>query len=176
MRTNLAFPDEIKEAVVAISHPTRWCIIELLQVNNRLAYTELLNSLNTSKGLLNHHLNKLTEAGLVDNYAQGEFGSQYSSYYSLSRFGKDFTDGLLSSVEEISVIDSSKKQVSTAETIFKPQYAFNTYSDIFETIKNAPATNHLLKEKFSKPKTKCSEKYFGAVRTIVNRKPIYHRG
>ena len=96
----MEIPEEIKDAVSAVDHDLRWRILTLVQEKDKLAYTELLKELSIRKGSLTHHLNKLMEAGLLDNYAGEEFGDEYSSYYKLSLFGKDFIEGLLSSVQE----------------------------------------------------------------------------
>jgi len=95
----MSFPDEIKGAVSALDHDTRWKIVELIQEKKRLAYTELFRYLKVRKGTLTHHLNKLMENGILDNYAGENFDDPYSSYYELSRFGKDFISGLLSSIQ-----------------------------------------------------------------------------
>lgn len=91
-----------------MNHKIRWRIVELLQETEKLAYTELLEELNISKGSLNHHLTRLMEAGIIDNYAEGEFRGLYSSYYKLSAFGTDFAKGLLSSVEVTIPIQTTK--------------------------------------------------------------------
>lgn len=92
----MILPQEIKEAVSALDHHTRWRIIELIQSNQKLSYTELLQSLSVRKGTLTHHLNKLMESGIIDNYSGEEFSGPYTSYYELSRFGKDFLAALIS--------------------------------------------------------------------------------
>jgi len=92
------FPEELKNAISAINHNIRWRIVELIKENGRMAYTELYMRLGVRKGSLNYHLDALMESGLLDNYASKEFGSQYNSYYEFSRFGKDFVEGILSSI------------------------------------------------------------------------------
>ena len=91
-------PNELIRAVLALSHKTRWDIIAKLQ-QQQLSYTELLNNTGMRKGSLTHHLNKLMDAGLIDNFSQGTISGPYSSYYRLSRFGKDFLTSLISSIE-----------------------------------------------------------------------------
>lgn len=108
----MIFPDEIKEAVSALNHDIRWRIVELIQEEETLAYTELLKKLNIQKGSLSHHLNRLMEAGILDNYAKEEFGGPYSSYYKLSRFGEDFVAGLLSSVEMTLFIEAPQRRIA----------------------------------------------------------------
>lgn len=108
----MIFPDELKEALSALNHDIRWRIVELIQEEETLAYTELLEKLNIQKGSLSHHLNRLMEAGILDNYAKEEFGGPYNSYYKLSRFGKDFVVGLLSSVEMTIPIEAPKRRIA----------------------------------------------------------------
>lgn len=92
-------PEEVKEAVSALSHRTRWRIVDSFLENDSLSYTELLLRLKVRKGTLTHHLNRLMESGLIDNYSGRDFGDPFSSYYQLSPFGKDLVTGILSSVQ-----------------------------------------------------------------------------
>jgi DNA-binding transcriptional ArsR family regulator len=105
----MSIPEEIKEMVSALDHDTRWRIIELIQDKQKLSYTELLQGLSVRKGTLTHHLNRLMEAGIIDNFAGDDFAGPYSSYYELSRFGKDFIAGLLSSVQVLLPFQADRK-------------------------------------------------------------------
>lgn len=109
------FPKEIKEAVSALGYNVRWSIIELIQKNEEMAYTELLRTLNIRKGSLTHHLNRLMETGIIDNYSKEEFGGPYSSYYQLSRFGKDLVTGLLSSIQFPLVVKEKRRAPKIVE-------------------------------------------------------------
>ena len=132
----MSFPNEIKEAVSALDNERRWRIVELVQDNEELAYTELLRILDVRKGSLTHHLNILMEGGILDNYSKGGFGGPYSSYYRLSRFGRDFLAGLLSSVEftiyprtytvrePLHIKPSSPKDYASYDSILKSVTAF----------------------------------------------------
>jgi DNA-binding transcriptional ArsR family regulator len=95
----MIIPEEVKEAVSALSHRIRWRIVDLFLENESLSYTELLLRLKVRKGTLTHHLNRLMESGLIDNYSGEDFGDTFSSYYQLSSFGKDLVTGILSSVQ-----------------------------------------------------------------------------
>jgi DNA-binding transcriptional ArsR family regulator len=117
----MIFPDEINDAIVALANEKRRRIVEFLQESEEMAYTELLDRLDLRKGSLNHHLNKLLEAGIIDNYAQGDFAGPYNSYYKLSRFGKDMISGILSSVEVSIVTKTTTKPRAEAAAI--PSYA-----------------------------------------------------
>lgn len=122
----MIIPEEIKEAISAIDHNLRWHIVELLQERNESAYTELLGTLNIPKGSLTHHLNRLMENGIIDNYSKEEFGGPYSSYYRLSDFGKDLVTGILSSIQIEPVIDTKEKhpapEIRTFETYDAGKY------------------------------------------------------
>jgi DNA-binding transcriptional ArsR family regulator len=91
-------PEELKDAILALSHRTRLDIIAILQKSD-LSYTQLLEKTGIQKGSLTNHLNKLMDAGLINNFSQGRFGGPYNSFYRLSRFGNDFLASLLSSIE-----------------------------------------------------------------------------
>jgi len=123
----MIIPEEIKDAVSALDHDLRWRIVELLQEKNESAYTELLEMLNIPKGSLTHHLDKLMENGIIDNYSKEEFGGPYSSYYRLSSFGKDIIAGILSSIQIEPVIQTKKehavREISTFETYESGRYA-----------------------------------------------------
>lgn len=131
----MIIPEEIKEAISALDHTLRWRIVELLQERDESAYTELLGILNIPKGSLTHHLNKLMENGIIDNYSKEEFGGPYSSYYRLSSFGKDLIAGILSSIQIESIIDTKKKyavpEIPTFETYEIGKYLdFNRLGEI----------------------------------------------
>lgn len=91
-------PDELKKAVLALSNGTRLEIIDLLGKAD-LSYTQLLESTRIRKGSLNNHLNKLMNAGLVNNYSKGTFSRPHKSFYRLSRYGGDFLASLLATIE-----------------------------------------------------------------------------
>jgi DNA-binding HxlR family transcriptional regulator len=95
----MIIPEDVKTAVSALSHQIRWRIIELIQEHEKLSYTEMLQRLAIHKGSLTHHLNRLMEAGMIDNYSEDGFFGPFSSYYQLSPFGKDLLMGLLSSFQ-----------------------------------------------------------------------------
>ena len=118
----MMFPEEMKEAVSALDHDIRWRIVELIEETRGLSYTELLEALGIQKGSLTHHLNRLMEGGIIDNYSEKEFRGPYNSYYRLSRFGKDFLDGLLSSIEFTLFVKPYSKQARLpARAVFNPQ-------------------------------------------------------
>jgi len=94
--TEFMIPDEIKDAIKAINNKFRFKIIENIYQKGPLSYTELLNELKLRKGSLTYHLDALLEGGLLDNYPIDEIDSQYKSYYSLSKFGRDFLSALFS--------------------------------------------------------------------------------
>ena len=121
-------PDELKVAVSALSHKTRWEIIEALQ-QSELSYTELLKTIDIPKGSLNHHLIKIMEAGLIDNYSQGEFSGPYSSYYRLSSFGKNILRSLLSSVEVVIPAVITKKHIEKEDLIAHAVFKSEVYEE-----------------------------------------------
>jgi len=109
--TYMKVPVELKEAISALDHSLRWRIVELLQENDGSAYTELLELLKIPKGSLTHHLNRLMENGIIDNYSKEEFTGPYSSYYRLSSFGQGIIDGILSSIQMEPVIRTKKRPI-----------------------------------------------------------------
>ncbi len=137
-------PNEIKDAVSALGHELRWCIVERLQQSD-LSYTELLRSIKVSKGRLTHHLNRLMESGLVDNFSQGYVKEPYSSYYRLSDFGKDFISALLISVEVVPIRSLRSEENST---VLKSLYNLKTCEEtrsnmrVFETMERSTFRNN----------------------------------
>jgi DNA-binding HxlR family transcriptional regulator len=128
----MIFPNEIKESVSVLDSDLRWRIIELIYEGD-LSYTELLRKLEIRKGSLTHHLNKLIENGILDNYSMKEFGDPYNSYYRLSSFARDLIDGLLSSIKVVT-FDELK---STPVELVKTDINFDMrYSDFFNSILN----------------------------------------
>lgn len=105
----LSIPEEIKEALSALSQRIRWRIIELIREEKSMSYTEILVRLGIQKGSLTYNLDRLMEAGILDNYSGEEFGGPYRSYYQLSPFGKDLIAGILSSIEVPPFLERKEK-------------------------------------------------------------------
>jgi predicted transcriptional regulator len=86
MPNRAGLPTFPKKAVFALGHKQTWSIINILQQEKQLSYTELKAKTNMQKGSLNHHLNKLMDTGLVDNFSQDIISGPYKSFYRNSNF------------------------------------------------------------------------------------------
>jgi len=92
----------LPKIVEALKHPLRYRILELLreEPNRELSYSEIREALNVvNTATLTHHLNVLLNAHLIKSRIDVDAlkerkGRQYYSYYSLTRFGQAFLEGL----------------------------------------------------------------------------------
>lgn len=98
-RIDATIPNEIKRAVSSVDSEIRWKILELLLTNKELSYTELVEKLGIKKGSATFHLSKLKKGSILQNYSKENFESPYDSYYSISPYGRRFTQSLLKSLE-----------------------------------------------------------------------------
>lgn len=100
------FPEEVRRALDCIADESRQKIISALINEHEFAYTELKNSLELTKGNMNHHLSELLKAGLISKYLKGKSEKPYESYYSLSDFGRDFVVGTLNALKPSQTAES----------------------------------------------------------------------
>jgi DNA-binding transcriptional ArsR family regulator len=140
-KKNMPIPEEIKEAISALDNNIRWRIVEMLQKREESAYTELLGVLNVPKGSLTHHLNKLMESGIIDNFSKEEFGGPFSSYYRLSSFGNDMINGILSSIQILPIINIERHGVELEPPRFET-YDVDKYLDSSELEKGSAKCIH----------------------------------
>jgi len=124
------FPEEVKRALDSIADESRQKILSTLIREYEFAYTELKNSLELTKGNLNHHLSELLKAGLISKCLKGKSEKPFESYYSLSDFGRDFIVGTLNalkpSTSELVELDTERSSATLFNT------SANATQDIIE--------------------------------------------
>lgn len=110
---------ETEWIIKAISHEIRRNIINLLEVNSHLTYTELLKELNLTTGKLNFHLRQLV--GLVEKHDDG--------FYRLTPAGTSILKSLL----EIKTIGDEDSMSETHR--FYKGFSIRQFNPAEETIK-----------------------------------------
>jgi DNA-binding PadR family transcriptional regulator len=98
------FPSEIKDLVKGLHDETKWKILELLVINEKLSYTQIKTQLeigDESKGTLNYHLKELQKAGWIRNWIEDvtDLSDNQKSFYAISKFGSKVLDGIMKAME-----------------------------------------------------------------------------
>lgn len=95
------FPEEIRDALKALSEDTRLAImINLMMEPQGKTFSELMSDIEISQGILNNHLKNLLENGLIKNeYRKVEERRDYSFYLS-TIMGNKFMQCLLEVMEK----------------------------------------------------------------------------
>lgn len=70
--------EQIAEVLKTISHPVRLEILELLEVNDKLCVSEIMEETQIEQSLLSHHLTKMKDKGILKSSRDGK-----RIYYSL---------------------------------------------------------------------------------------------
>jgi hypothetical protein len=128
MGENKLFSEEIQNAIKSIDNELRIQIIELLNINSSLSYSQLLNKLSISKGKLNYHLDILTENGILNNFVFDQILEHFHSYYELSQFGKDFIYKINSVFDYVSIKETDMfNKYSEIKTYYHPKNNIDEY-------------------------------------------------
>lgn len=95
------FPEEIRDALKALSEDTRLAImINLMMDPQGKTFSELMSDIEISQGILNNHLKNLLENGLIKNeYRKVKERRDYSFYIS-TIMGNKFMQCLLEVMEK----------------------------------------------------------------------------
>jgi len=96
---SIDLPEELVQPIKALTDEARRKIILSLLGKGAISYSEMQNAFHIKKGTLNHHLHILVSAGLVRNFSDRIPGNPYSSYYSVTSFGRKFMEGLRQTLE-----------------------------------------------------------------------------
>lgn len=91
-------PDIISDAISGLNNKNYRAVVVILDIEGKKSFTELREKLNLNKdqsNKLSYWLDKLEEEGLVVNDIIKIPDRRESSFYSLSRFGKDLLDKIL---------------------------------------------------------------------------------
>lgn len=91
--------DDYLEQLDAIADATRFVVLYLLYEDDDMAYKELSNATGKVGNALNHHLNTLQSAGLINQYKQRVDG-QERSMYELSVLGRKFLEPMIEFISE----------------------------------------------------------------------------
>lgn len=83
-------PEDIREAVKALSDNTRLAIVVALLKHGELTFSQLLETLEISSSILSHHLKNLVNASLIKNYYIKKPDSEEYSFYDLTSYGEVF--------------------------------------------------------------------------------------
>ena len=92
-------PSQLRHAIKALSIDARLAIVVTLLKNEEMTFSELSRSLKMSSSNLTHHLKKLTQAALIENFFQRKEDSEEYSFYRATLLAEDFLKNILRSQE-----------------------------------------------------------------------------
>ena len=94
-------PSQLRRAIKALSEDARLAIVVVLLKNGEMTFSELSRVLNMSSSNLTHHLKKLIQAALIENFFQRKEDSDEYSFYRATLLAEDFTRNMLQSQEVV---------------------------------------------------------------------------
>jgi DNA-binding transcriptional ArsR family regulator len=94
-------PSQLRRAIKALSEDARLAIIIILLKNGEMTFSELSRALTMSSSNLTHHLKKLTQAALIENFFQRKENTEEYSFYRATLLAEDFTRNLLQPQEAV---------------------------------------------------------------------------
>lgn len=92
------FPKEIANAIDGADDELRQNILSMLILKEKATYSTIKNTFRATNGNLNHHLSLLIADGLLAKTLEKENGT-ITSYYRISKFGKQFVNCLFDSLK-----------------------------------------------------------------------------
>lgn len=98
-------PSQLRRAIKALSEDARLAVVVVLLKNGEMTFSELSRILEMSSSNLTHHLKKLTQAALIENFFQRKEGSEEYSFYRATLLAEDFTRNMLNSLKAESFED-----------------------------------------------------------------------
>jgi len=98
-------PSQLRRAIKALSEDARLAVVLVLLKNGEMTFSELSRVLNMSSSNLTHHLKKLIQAALIENFFQRKEDSDEYSFYRATLLAEDFTKNLLKSQEVVTPED-----------------------------------------------------------------------
>jgi len=98
-------PSQLRRAIKALSEDARLAVVVVLLKNGEMTFSELSRVLNMSSSNLTHHLKKLIQAALIENFFQRKEDSDEYSFYRATLLAEDFTKNLLKSQEVVTPED-----------------------------------------------------------------------
>lgn len=94
-------PSQLRRAIKALSEDARLAIVIILLKNGEMTFSELSRLLNISSSNLTHHLKKLIQAALIENFFQRKEDSEEYSFYRATLLAEDFTRNMLRSQQAV---------------------------------------------------------------------------
>ncbi|AKH98717.1 winged helix-turn-helix domain-containing protein [Halanaeroarchaeum sulfurireducens] len=98
---NLLGLEEYLELFEEIAERNRFAVLFVLSSEEKMSATELGEALGRSENGLHYHLNRLVNAGLIENRKQAKPDAEgLYSYYELTGLGADLTDAVTTFIQE----------------------------------------------------------------------------
>jgi len=88
-------PEETRLIISSLDNSIRQAILVLLEQTEKLSFSTIKERLGLDKLTLNYHLKKLYSSGLIDHYFEHKLGNKEYSYYSITKLGERFLNGLI---------------------------------------------------------------------------------
>ncbi len=99
-------PEEVKLSIKALADDTRLSIVMLLLENDRMAFSQLKQTLNLSSSSLSNHLTLLQDGGIVNNFL--ELKNNKYSYYTMTEMGTNLIKSIYNIIGFGPTMTSSK--------------------------------------------------------------------
>lgn len=103
-------PSQLRRAIKTLSEEARLAILIVLLKNGEMTFSELSRAVDMSSSNLTHHLRKLVQAALVENYFQRRQDSEEYSFYKGTVFAEDFARNVLGVLDYTSLLESALVQ------------------------------------------------------------------
>lgn len=117
-------PSQLRRAIKALSEDARLAILVVLLKNDEMTFSELSRTLGISSSNLTHHLKKLIQAALVENYFQRKEDTEEYSFYKPTLLAEDFSRNMFGILDYTNLLEGALVRVQ------KPI----VYPDLFPSI------------------------------------------
>jgi DNA-binding transcriptional ArsR family regulator len=100
-------PSQLRRSIKALSEKSRLAILLVLLKNDEMTFSELSRTLDMSSSKLTHHLKKLVQAALVENYFQRKADSEEYSFYKPTLLAEDFARNMLGILDYTNLLEGA---------------------------------------------------------------------
>lgn len=111
-------PSQLRRAIKALSEDARLAILVVLLKNGEMTFSEVSRALGMSSSNLTHHLKKLIQAALVENYFQRKEDSEEYSFYKPTLLAEDFARNMFGILDYTNLLEGALLQLQ--KPIIKP--------------------------------------------------------
>jgi DNA-binding transcriptional ArsR family regulator len=100
-------PSQLRRAIKALSEDARLAVLVVLLKNGEMTFSELSRALDMSSSNLTHHLKKLIQAALVENYFQRREDTEEYSFYKPTLLAEDFARNMFGVLDYTNLLEGA---------------------------------------------------------------------